>query len=347
MTWKWDLTVYDPTTGLYSFQLEDYNDKANSASDPGQEHGESEETHLLHQKSALLKSKVDHFERQQAALIEKQQNLIDALSKGFNGDRQVAANHVMAINQSVKDIQMLEERIEDHKIHMQWNQSRYLELCNKDDRTTINHLEKDIENIKYRLEYLDPELFDPCVEQTSLCTTRTKIDALKQAISNREDELIQLEQHVNPKKGSVSDSSKNVGAKENTPRGEPDTGYASKTTQKKKQQTPIIGGSRNGKKGSRNAGVGQESSAVPDLDETSENESKCRIIWLLISMFISHKWLPRQIERSQSGSRIATTVDSGSRIANWCARTSSSFHQQASYLLIWFLPFSHPRRTSK
>ena len=37
MTWKWDLTVYDPTTGLYSFQLEDYNDKANSASDPGQE----------------------------------------------------------------------------------------------------------------------------------------------------------------------------------------------------------------------------------------------------------------------------------------------------------------------
>ena len=217
MTWKWDLTVYDPTTGLYSFQLEDYNDKANSTSDPGQEHGESEETHLLRQKSALLKSKVDHFEQQQAALIEKQQNLIDALSKGFNGDRQVAANHVMAINQSVKDIQMLEERIEDHKIHMQRNQSRYLELCNKDDRTTINRLEKDIENIKYRLEYLDPELFDPRVKQTSLRTMRTKIDALKQAISNREDELIQLEQHVNPKKGSVGDSSKNVRAKENTP----------------------------------------------------------------------------------------------------------------------------------
>ena len=119
MGWGWDLTIYDPKTGLYSFHLEDCEDEAATDTEPAQEEGETEETSLERQRAAALQAKVDHFKQQRGSLVKQQQSLIDTLSKGFNGDLEVTANHIRAINQSVKDIRLLEEHIQKHRKSVQ------------------------------------------------------------------------------------------------------------------------------------------------------------------------------------------------------------------------------------
>lgn len=261
MGWGWDLTIYDPKTGLYSFHLEDCEDEAATDTEPAQEEGETEETSLERQRAAALQAKVDHFEQQRGSLVKQQQSLIDTLSKGFNGDLEVTANHIRAINQSVKDIRLLEEHIQKHRKSVQESRIRYLNSCNKDDRASIELVQKEIEGIKYRLETVDPELFDLRLEQTSLRNARTRLETLKDAVSTRDDEL---EQYADVEEELDRAGTKNVRQRGKTPRG--NTG-AVITAMPQRKPVKQIGQGRMGK------GKGVKKTPTPDEDVGNEEWS--------------------------------------------------------------------------
>jgi hypothetical protein len=177
---------------LYSFQLDDYNAvEETSDIEPNLHDEESENTRLEGHKLASMRAKVEHFEQQRETLIKQQQSLVDALSKGFNGNRQVTADHIRAINQSVKDIQLVGECIEKQMKYLQESRFQHLRSCNEDDRARVEHLKREIADIKNRMETVDAELLDLRLEQTSLRNARTKMEALENAISAREVEFQQ------------------------------------------------------------------------------------------------------------------------------------------------------------